>query len=121
MSSRTLLRSGIKLVSSLALLVAVMTSPIRPALSNRHTSRPDFLRRNFGIPRSTPSRFDSKSITAAPVRFKALLNEGEEEEVVELARLASSVPSSDFPSHPTPARDAIVPLASQGALRPLRC
>lgn len=120
MSNRTCLKNGIHVVSSLALLVAVMTSPIRPALLNPHRSPRDFLRRNFGIPRSTSSRFDTKSISATPVPFKAFINEGEEE-VGESARLAGSMPNTDSPAFEAPARDCVFPVLSRGALRPLRC
>lgn len=48
------LNHAIRLASALALLVSVMTSPIRPIASSR-VSHPNHLRRNFGIPGKVPA------------------------------------------------------------------
>jgi hypothetical protein len=119
MFSRNLFKHGICVTSALALLVAVMTSPIRPSRSNPGLSYPNYLRRNYSIPPTDSTRPSPTSITSLQVRVKALRSE-DEKKLVGTTRLARC--PFDLPPHPslTPPRD----LSTVGPLRashPLRC
>ncbi len=120
MSSRDVLNRGICVASALALLVAVMTSPIRPSNLARALSRPDCLRRNFAIPPTHSTRPSAMSIASPSARIKAVLSEEEEKTG---GTTCSACCSSDLPRMPSLKPPAWGP-ASFGLLqapRPLRC
>ncbi len=76
MSNLSRLNRAIRLATALALLVAVMVSPIRPAITAHATghSRADRLRRNFGMPSksSTTHHRPHAPVTSRVVQVKAL-------------------------------------------------
>lgn len=75
MSNHSLLNTALRLVATAALLVSVMTSPIRPSLaaSRSGTSRSDYLRRNFGIPNKAGTNHrPNVPITSRVVQVKAV-------------------------------------------------
>jgi hypothetical protein len=86
MADRNVLNRWICVASALALLVAVMTSPLRPLGSDGALSRPDCLQRNFATP---PTRFATpptrsaslslKSVTLRVAPVKAVCSENEEQ------------------------------------------
>jgi hypothetical protein len=76
---RTLLLNGFRVVTSVALLVSVATTPIRPARLFYQMVRRDCLTRNLSVLPTKSSRFASTVLTARPTRVKALPSEGEEE------------------------------------------
>jgi hypothetical protein len=77
MADRNVLNRWICVASALALLVAVMTSPLHPLSSSGGLSRPDCLRRNFAIPlpRSTSGPLKSLTLRIAPVKAVRAENE----------------------------------------------
>jgi hypothetical protein len=79
MADRNVLTRWICVASALALLVAVMTSPLQPLSSNGGLSRPDCLRRNFALPLSGSASVSLKSITLRTVPVKAVRSENEQE------------------------------------------
>jgi hypothetical protein len=72
MPKQFVLNHVVRLVSALALLAAVMTSPIRPSKAASGTSQPDYLRRNFGIPRHGSTHRTAVPHTSRVVQVKAL-------------------------------------------------
>lgn len=87
MASRTSLTPCVQLASALALLVAVMASPIRPALSGRPATSPPGLRRNFGIP---PSRLSALPAVQQGVLVRAIASEDNEQPRWAMAPTASA-------------------------------
>src|SRR5947209_7011292 len=79
MIRRTYLNHGICLTSALALLVAVMTSPLRPLSPSGTSSHLDCLRRNFALPSAHTTYLRVKCLRAAPV--KAVRSEREDEKL----------------------------------------
>ena len=119
MSSREILKRGICIASALALLLAVMTSPIRPSSAAGGYPRPDCLRRNFAIPPTHSTRLSVTSVTSLSGRVKALRSESEEE----VSRTASP-PCSPFDSPPPPVSFPLGDLTAFVLIRstrPLRC
>jgi hypothetical protein len=96
------------------LVVAVMTSPIRPTTH----SRADCLRRNVGMPRGKIGSHSVAATTRAGYRVKAVRTETEERD-----RSATSTPTFSCPiplPHTAPARD-LTPTITERSARPLRC
>lgn len=87
MVDRKLYNRWICVASALALLVAVMTSPLRPLRINGASSPPDCLRRNYAIPPTRSISLSLKSISPRAASIKAVRSENEEKR---LARLACS-------------------------------
>ncbi len=122
MANRLVLNRWIEVTTALALMVAVITSPIRPSRSANYPSDHACLRRNFSLPpaRSTPQSV-TPGISGYASRVKALPSEDrEEEELTWTTRPACYLFIFQPSSPPKPARDS----ASGGpirAIRPLRC
>jgi hypothetical protein len=80
MSSRNIFRHVVCVVSALALLVAVITSPIRPSTLAVRSSNPDCLGRNVSSQYTThSSRLSATSVTSPTNRVRALPSDKEEE------------------------------------------
>jgi hypothetical protein len=120
MSKHSLLNNAIRLFAALALIVSVMSSPIRPLLaaSRSGTSRPDYLRRNFGIPgKAGTSHRPQVPITSRVVQVKALSSE--HEMIWTTDPVCRGISMLCTPSHRTQHDSA--PVAIDVALHPLRC
>ncbi len=118
MVNGSVLNPVIRAVSALALLVAVMSSPIRP-LRPYGDSPPGSLRRNFGMPHSHFPRPSAASIAPRAVQVKALTSKTETE-LSETTRLVGF--SLDLSPHSSP--NTARGLSASGldrALHPLRC
>jgi hypothetical protein len=121
MSDRNILNRGICVASALALLVAVMTSPIRSLCPVNACSRLDCLRRNFAIPATHPARISLKTVVLRTAPVKAVRSETEEEKLSGTscpAWCASDLPPSSSPKAPAWA-PATFGLAQSS--QPLRC
>jgi hypothetical protein len=79
MAARNIVNRWICVASALAVLVAVMTSPIRPLTPGDALFHPNCLRRNFGIPPTRSASFSLKSLTQRAAPVKAVRSENEEE------------------------------------------
>jgi hypothetical protein len=105
---------------TIVLLVAVMSSPIRPMRSGG-TPSPDCLRRNFAVPtaKSKSARVSVRPAASDRVQIKALPSENEEE----LRGMADSASRlTDLP--PTPSPNSAQVMAAHGSIsapHPLRC
>jgi hypothetical protein len=86
MRKQVVLHNAIRFVSALALLVSVMTSPIRPNATSG-LAHSNHLRRNFGLPGKAPA--NHRPHLPNPSR------------VVQIKAL-SSESTSDFMVHPSP-------------------
>ena len=116
----SILNHGIRAASALALLVAVMTSQIRPSRSTCVPSQPECLRRNFAIPSSHSTRPSAASVSPRAVPVKALPSENNEKELSGTIRPVGC--SLDLSAHasPKPARD-LTAFGLDRAPHPLRC
>jgi hypothetical protein len=119
MANRTFLNHGIRVVAALALLVAIMSSPIRP-LRRAADSHPDHLRRNVGIPKGGSTHHRSSApVHARVVKVKALHSENERERDGASCRASLSfgpfpTPSPHVGCHPTHSHLHL-------SMSPLRC
>ena len=121
MANRNILRQSICAVSVLALLVAVTTSPLRPARQGWGSSCANGIRRNFGVSATTSTHVFARSFSPRTVSIKVVAVENETEEELSTTTHAASHPidPSQAPSS-KPERD----LATFGLDRvthPLRC
>jgi hypothetical protein len=113
----------VRVVSALALLVAMTTSPLRPFKANSGSDRPDAVRSNLaGAPKhlSFPTRLLPTSVVSRPVSVKALPTSNEEEELD-----GASHPDSDLfdPPHSVCAMPSAKPVPVSNVRSPhlLRC
>lgn len=126
MTGRTV-NHGIRIAAALALLVAVMTSPIRPSRLSGTSPRPNHLLRNFGIakPRAPqrPGTMALPSIGQARVIGADLEDELEVDIEDELwATLPPPRASSDILPSPSPGPQHMPADPGVAAvIRPLRC
>ena len=85
MHKRNVLNDGVRVASALALLVAMMISPLRPLQTSFSSLRPDPARAHWaGMPRrsaSIPARLSPTSVRTREVSMKALPSEIEEEDL----------------------------------------
>ncbi len=120
MAHPRLLNHGLRLAVALALLVSVMTSPIRPQRPSTDYGRSDCFRRNFAMPKDGSSHHRSPApIHARVVQVKALHSEAEEE-----PRETSGSVEHDFT--PPPVSTCLATWCSNHehlhrAMHPLRC
>jgi hypothetical protein len=120
MSHQPLLINAIRLASALALLVSVMTSPIRPAPAASGNSQPDCLRRNFGIPgKAATNHRPHVPATSRIVQVKALSSESRLDWMTLPDRHDADLACPPSASVGT-ARDSIA-FSSDRAIHPLRC
>jgi hypothetical protein len=120
MARPTLLHKILRVLSAAALLIAVATSPIRPARLLNEMARRDCLGRKYEIPPAKSTRFASSTVvTSRPGTVKALPSEGEEElgKADCPVRLASRQPT---PPSFKPTGAMAAPRSGQ-AVHPLRC
>jgi hypothetical protein len=104
----------------LALLVAVMSSPIRPTKAGAaHTMR-DCLRRNFALPSSHATRLTLAAAPAPSARESVVRSEGEEDELEFAARAEACFIEIPAKASTPPARET-APLLPPRAPHPLRC
>ena len=117
MSDGTFLNRGLCVATAAALLVAVMTSPIR---SSDDTLRPDYLRRNFGVPSQDAHRLASKSIPLRTVQVKAVSTANQEKpgRAASPTRRSSDLPHARSLGRPSWDRAGFAP---PPGFRPLRC
>jgi hypothetical protein len=108
--------------SSVALLAAVIVSPIRSTGTTAGSARPDRTHRDFVVPLSGSSQTTAKSVPSSPLRVKAISSENEgEDERIEMVGSSSYfvfVPSPAVSFEPARA------LAVSGlihSIHPLRC
>lgn len=99
MLGKNVIKRGICIASALSLLVAVMTSPIRPSIHALSHTRPNCLRRNYAIPPSHSTRHSVVSIALRVITVKAVRSEEEERK---LGRMTSPAWCS-FDVPPVPA------------------
>lgn len=108
------------IAAALALLVSVMTSPIRPSHRRDPRTGPIYLRRSFSAP-SRPARLSLNRLSPRVSAIKAVRAESEEEKLVRATCSTGrflSAPLSHRPSGSTP------PGVSPGFIstsQPLRC
>jgi hypothetical protein len=126
-AGRNAYHRGVCIASTLALLVAVMTSPIRTPGSTNPPAGPDYLRRNFSLAptRSSHSGHSShsplKSVTLRTTAVKAVRQEDQRAKLgtaVRISLSALSPPPSASPRSGCRTPTAFVP--DRGP-RPLRC
>lgn len=121
MTDRTSLKRWICVASALALLVAVITSPLRALSSSGALARSDGFRRNLAIPPTRSASFALKSVTLRTAPVKAVRSETEEEK---LSRAACPARYSLGPPAASPLRSPARTPAGFGPPRtsqPLRC
>lgn len=115
-----LIDRGLCLCAALALLVAVLTSPMRPSCASGIHARFDCPRRHLGIPPTHSPSSPSKSTALRVVTLvKAIRSESQKKEpgrAVCLVRRRWDLPFSPFIKALT-----LGPIGSRQALQPLRC
>ncbi len=94
MAIRHFLHRGLRVATAVALLVAVMTSPIRAPRSPGRSAHPNYLRRNFGMPKAHSSHRRTAPVTSRVVVVKAFQSENADE----LARTSCSTSCSPRPA-----------------------
>lgn len=105
--------------SAVALVVAVMTSPIRPVPTLNGFASPNYLHRNFATPSTHLSHQAGKSVATGHVRVKAVTSEqriegrGKQRLLRRVVRIA--------PTHPSPSKQGRVIFRILPAAHPLRC
>lgn len=108
----------------LALLLAVMSSPIRPSCLDDGSASSNCLPRNFAITSTGKARLLPTRLTNSSPRASAILTEPTEDEK-ELIGVISRVFSSLFNAPPTPSphptRATATLAAVRAILHPLRC
>lgn len=120
-------KHGICLLAAVALLLAVMSSPIRPPVSSRVAPPPNYLPRNFAI-----LKFGSDGQVAMPARpslgeaglVPSEIADEREADVEEELILTSSPASPSFALLPSPCPEpcsGLVRSAFALVARPLRC
>lgn len=121
MSHPSLLKNAIRFATAVALLVSVMTSPIRPAPRASGSSRPDCFRRNFGIPsKATTNHRPHIPATARIIQVKAVSSESKPDWMTPTAYHASALTDSLFSSSIGAERYSSA-LSIDRAIHPLRC
>jgi hypothetical protein len=114
------LHHAIRLTTALALLAAVMTSPIRPSKAAGGGSHPDCLRRNFGIPaKADTAHRPASPVPSRVVQVKALSSERRLDLTGDSARQYVD-PACPSPASPEPERDSTA-FRLDRAIHPLRC
>lgn len=121
MADRTTFHHAIGITAAAALLVAMITSPMRSSGSPGPLSSPDRVPGHLAFPLIHPTHFSPKSVALRAAPVKAVPSENDEKK---LGRAASAgwcvagVPSS--PSFQSPAR-ALAIIAPSRVSQPLRC
>jgi hypothetical protein len=111
---------AIRLATALALLAAVMTSPIRPPKASGDGSHVDCLRRNFGIPAKADTTHRLASTAPSRVvQVKALSSESKPDWTADSARQHVD-PACVPPATLEPERHSTT-FALGRAIHPLRC
>ena len=119
MSNRRFDILGIRVATALALLVGVMSSPMRPARTAVGSARPHCLRDNVSLPTSQSWPVSVTSVGSRPFQIKALASEGEEELKAATAPSCDSIDPPPLPSSKPP-RD-LTAFDPVRAPYPLRC
>lgn len=120
MIGRHIAKNAICIVSALALVLAVICSPIRPASLARTSLTLDFVRQSFAVPSIQKTRMTLSSVGAPTSRVKALQSEGEEDDDALKGNRPTRVSGNVLPNR-TPAGPNSTPLARTQTPRPLRC
>ena len=112
--------TGLRILAALALVVAVLTSPIRPTKWLGAGGERDCLRRNFALAKVSPLPCSVKQVPSRLVQVKAIASETDEEEFTGAVR--SAVSYFDLHSTPStkPGRNPISPGLAL-TIHPLRC
>ena len=131
MFSRDVLKNGICFIAAAALLLAVMSSPIRPPCPVGEGSPSDCLRRNLAVLRphsarrfvvlpNRSTRLSALSVASPPNQVKAVRSEGDEEEIGRTVSLPCCMlalpPAPSFPRV-----GGLAPFTPAREIRPLRC
>jgi hypothetical protein len=120
MFRRTLISRGICVASALALLVGVITAPIRPSRLAA-AGHPSFLPGNVTAPPAHTTRVVATVVSARTERIKAVSSESEKDKELDKAASPTFLPINPSPPTPfSPAQSVTSSITSQ-ALRPLRC
>jgi hypothetical protein len=119
MFSRNVLKQGICIAATLALLLAVITPPVRSSNSAGGSFLPRRVCRNFRIPSNCAIR--PTAAVASPVdRVKALRSAESEELLSRTARPVCSALESLLTPSPTPVWELSTSVPNR-ATQPLRC
>jgi len=120
MVNQNLFHHTLRIASALALVVAMVTSPIQSSWSSGGSSpAPVHLQRNAHLPPTHSTLPSSKSLAERQVRVKALPSETEED-LIRVARTASWHLDLPLISAPTHEWD-LASSGPHGAIHPLRC
>jgi hypothetical protein len=120
MTNRSLLSLGIHVATALSVVVAVMTSPMRPSRPGRGPSPPNDLRRNFALPLTHSTQRSVIAKGPESVRVRALSSEERENELEGTIGSARAF----LTRHLAPPRRPVRESAAVGpvcAAHPLRC
>jgi hypothetical protein len=79
-TGRRHLLNGIRVTAALALVVGVLTSPIRPSKASSVANPPNYLQRNFGIPHSPSKHLPTSSAASRVIQVKALPSKQEQKQ-----------------------------------------
>lgn len=118
---------GLRLLAALALLLAVMSSPIRPAITSCTPPPPNTLLRNFAILKIGHGGQFSMSARPSLRKEDALRSEIEDEleaDIEDELTVTSPLASASFDVLPSPCPEPysrLVSFAVTLAARPLRC
>jgi hypothetical protein len=118
--SRHHLDRAIRFGSALAVLAAMMTSPIRPPSVGSGPVVPNYLRRNFAVPPALSTRLCALSQLLPASPMKAVRAEVEEESAGPEAIPTWHPAGLAYSLAPRTARDPSGPV-NPGTSRPLRC
>lgn len=119
MSHQPLLTNAIRLASAVALLVSVMTSPIRPAPTAGGSQR-ECLRRNFGVPgKAAPNHRPHVPATSRVVQVKAVSSQSKPNWMTPSDRQDADLAYPRSPSVGSAQRSTA--LGIERAIHPLRC
>lgn len=119
MASRTLLSKGVNVAAAIALIVAVLTSPIRHPRRAFLTSPLECLRRNFALPQPHTAPSPHVPVKARVVQIKALPSVSEER-LSDGGRLDFYILDPGFSFTIIPVGIQFAPSLT-GVIHPLRC
>ena len=121
MATQSVLNYGIRVTSALALMLAVMNSPIRPSRFGTDQSGRDFLRRNFATASVPLTRLSLTSVPSRADRIKAFVSENSEEEFGRATTPPACGPRDLRPTPSLKSPRAFATIGVDFAARPLRC
>jgi hypothetical protein len=117
MGGPSLPKQWLCIASAIALVVAVVVSPVRPVPGA--AAVPNYLRRNFATPSNHTSGHPAKSVVSGQVRVKAIASKAEEKRPGPNGLVRTSVDIT--PQLPTKPPRGLAAFGSPRATHPLRC